>query len=312
MEPLAPFVTETWLRQNCKLEHGSVLQLPADAKLTPAAHGLLTDRKMQIKFGDDAPADEAETPEAAPHLPEEPIVSVCPQNLASLKETLKQELLAEIWKDLAVAQAPARALSVQREAVTDGWSEGCCALCHQSVNEKTDVMTHAGSHILVAKNDFRLRLQGKLESALSQINLLYAQSVADGCHNTFILNYLTDLRQVTDSVLQAVVDVKTPAKILLAGLDGQAIENIACNPLKYLGRDHLYCDGTQGMRVAQLDVLRTHIREAELEAAAIYITHDFQMLRQDVLSTLNQLSQAVYVLMLFVFLSEQGKTADSK
>ncbi len=307
MEPLAPFVTETWLRQNCKLEHGSVLQLPADAKLTPAAHGLLTDRKMQIKFGEDEPADEVRMPEATPALPEEP-VSVSPQNIAALKESLKQELLAEIWKDLAVAKTPVRAVAVQRDTVTDGYSEGCCALCQQSVNEKTGVMTHAGSHILVAKNDFRLRLQGKLESALSQMNLLYAQLVAEACRNAFILTYLTDLHRLTDSVLKAVVDVKTPAKMLLAGLDGQAVENIACNPLKYLGRDHLYCDGTQGVRVAKLDVLRTHIREAELEAAAIYITHDFQMLRQDILSTLNQLSQAVYVLMLFVFLSEQEKT----
>ena len=309
MEPLELFVTETWLRQNCKLEHGSSLQLHADAKLTPAAHGLLTDRKIKVKFGDELPSENiiAEA-ENEIHTSFEPVaisgVSL-PQDVKTLKEMLKQEILAEIWKDLALAKAPPVAV---RKITANGRSSGCCALCQQPVDEKTARLTHVGQHTLVAKNEVRLRLQGKCESALSQLGLLYAQLVADGTGNEFILNYLADLRGIVCSILKAVGSEEAPAKIMLAGMDAQAIQNIAQNPLKYLGRDHIYSDGTQGVRIAQLEVLRTHIREAELEAAAVYITHDFKILRQDILSALNQVSHAIYVLMLFVFLSEQGKT----
>ena len=105
MEPVELFVTETWLRQNCTLAHGSELRLPAEAKLTPAAQGLLSDRRIQVFFGDDV--DEQEVPVEEPACVEaEAPKQGTPTDLEALKQALKQEILCEIWKDFALAQKP--------------------------------------------------------------------------------------------------------------------------------------------------------------------------------------------------------------
>lgn len=44
------FITETWLRRQFGLAHGSEIHLPADARLTPSASQLLAERKIRTKY----------------------------------------------------------------------------------------------------------------------------------------------------------------------------------------------------------------------------------------------------------------------
>ncbi len=63
---------------------------------------------------------------------------------------------------------------------------------------------------------------------------------------------------------------------------------------------------------ARLNMLRAHIREAELAAAEVYIDRDFNVLRPDLMQALNRLSSAVYVLMLVGYVSSLGQPTDVK
>lgn len=330
------FITESWLREHCKLEQGSSLHVLENAKFTPAAYGLITDRKIRVRFGDRAESllDRMEKSDSKQEKPFEkegkpvssvevkseekvsssentqaasPDVSGNQLDIALLKAELKQEILKEIWRDFALTKdKPASNLPVSLGY--DGWSEGRCVLCEQTVSEKASSMTHLGQHQLVAKNDAKLRVQGKLESAVAQVGLVSAQAKANPqTNNDFIARYLRDLRVLLIGLLSAIKSSEVfSQKLILADLNEEAIDKIAKNPLKYIGLDHFCSDGSQGVVVAQLDVLRTHIREVELEAAAVYMTHDFKVVRQDIMKTLNTLSHAVYVLMLFVAVSEKG------
>ncbi len=279
MEPVELFVTETWLRQNCNLTHGSVLHLPEEAKLTPAAQGFLSDRRIEVIFGDGDDAVTEHPPSVGEALISEPkTVNEPAADFKALKEALKQEILCEIWKDLALTQKP---------VLTE--------------TARTDVEGLGNS----SKCEARLRLQAKLESALAQSGLLLAQTRAENDQNEFLLNYVGDVDAALYSVLNADKVNLISDKLVFAGLDEQAIIEIMAKPEQYLGCGHFRCNGSQGVRVAQLEMLRTQIYEVELEARIAYATYDFRMLRQDILSVLNQSVRAVYVLMLFMFSSEQ-------
>lgn len=324
------FITESWLRENCKLQQGSTLHVLENAKFTPAAYGLITDRKIRVRFGDrpESLLDRVEKSEEKSvestsktgsieirkeETSESPSIKaekVELSTLKTLKEELKQEILKEVWRDFALMKEKETPKTLVAHD-HDGWTDGRCALCHQAVSEKEPAMTHMGQHQLVAKTDAKLRVHGKLESAIAQIGLLCAQIKISPLlnNNDFIPHYLTDLRslliELLDSIKSSTIFVR---KIDLAGLDAEGLSKIAKNPLKYLGQDHFVSDGSQGLIVAQLDVLRTHIRELELEAASVYVTHDFKVLRQDVMEALNIISHAIYVLMLFVLVSEKKNT----
>ena len=49
----AAFITETWLREHFGLAHGTEVQLPAAARLTPSAQQLLSERKIRIRHVDE-------------------------------------------------------------------------------------------------------------------------------------------------------------------------------------------------------------------------------------------------------------------
>ncbi len=274
MEPVELFVTETWLRQNCTLAHGSELRLPAEAKLTPAAQGLLSDRRIQVFFGEDIDEQEESLEEPACVEAEAPKQDM-PTDLEALKQALKQEILCEIWKDFALAQKPVC-------AETSGQTTGNGSKC-----------------------EAKLRLQAKLDSTLAQTALLLAQAKADHEQNEFYINYLSDVYNALYSLVNAEKVTVISDKLIFAGLDSEAIGEMMCKPEQYLGCSHFRCDGSQGVRVAQLETLRTQVFEIEQEARIAYTTYDFRTLRQDILSVLNQSVRAVYLLMLLVFSSEQ-------
>ncbi|MCH2219259.1 MAG: hypothetical protein MK097_02890, partial [Dechloromonas sp.] len=80
----------------------------------------------------------------------------------------------------------------------------------------------------------------------------------------------------------------------------------------YFGHDHIVPEATQGTTIARLNLLRAHIREAEVAAADVYIDRDFNVLRPDLMQALNRLSSAVYVVMLLSHVASLGQSADIK
>ena len=268
---MGEFITETWLRETFSLGFGTEVHLPAGSRLTPSAQGLLDERHVTVRYTD------GEARESVKEAPE--------------------------------PEAPAR--RVNPLTGDSERHEACCQLCRQPIGKKPDTMTHLNRDTLVAKNDPRLKLRGKLDSAIALAVLIQTTFDPEG-RFAALARWLADVRSALGNVLKAEVTGETLSSVAMGDMDAQSIHAISHNPLKYLGHDHIVPEVGYGARVAQLNQLRAHIREAELCAADIYIARDCTVTRPDMMEVLNRLSSAVYVLMLLTSLAEQGKTVPTE
>lgn len=274
------FITENWLREQFGLGHGTEVQLPANARLTPSAQGLLDERHITVRYIDES--GRVFIPKLGQNA-----------SAASFADALKQ---------------------VHPLTTSDQWSVPDCLLCHQKVAQKPDTLTHIDAHHLVSKNDPRLLFRGKLDSviALAVLTQIQLHTASDAIASILpqLSRYLADIRSALGNVLKAEATGEPMNAVALGNLSDEVIHRMSHQPLKYLGHDHLVPDDKQGVHVAILNVLRAQIREAELYAAQIYITRDFRVQRPDIMQALNRLSSAVYVLMVWTYLATQGKYVD--
>ena len=270
---MGEFITETWLREAFSLGFGTEVHLPVGSRLTPAARGLLDERHITVRFVDG-------------------------QGRVFLKEALEQD-------------APDARKRVNPLTGSSERHEACCQVCRQPIGKKPDTMTHLNRDTLVAKNDLRLKLRGKLDSTIAQAVLVQTVFEPEGRFAAFA-RWLADVRSALGNVLKAEVTGDILADVAMGDMDATVIHAVSHNPLKYLGHDHMVPEVGYGVRVAQLNVLRAQIREAELYAADIYIAPDFTVTRPDIMEGLNRLSSAVYVLMLLTYLVEQGKAVPTE
>ena len=279
------FITENWLREQFGLAHGTEVQLPANARLTPSAQGLLDERHITVKYIDES-------------------------GRVFIPKTGQNASDATFTDGFSLKQ-------VHPLTTSDEWSVPDCLLCQQKVAQKPDTLTHIDAHHLVSKNDPRLLFRGKLDSVialavLTQIQLQIAPSASEAPHTMMpqLMRYMADVRSALGNVLKAEATGEPMRAVALGNLSDEAIHRMSHHPLKYLGHDHLVPDEQQGFQVAILNLLRAQIREAELYAAQMYITRDFRVKRPDIMQALNRLSSAVYVLMVWTCLATQGKYVD--
>lgn len=262
---MSTYITETWLREKFGLAEGTEVQLPTESLLTPSARELLETRNIRIKYVDEAGRTFFERETA-------------------MGEPTRQQVNPLTSKE--------------------GWQIGQCIVCHQAVTQKPDTLTHLNEHDLVAKNDARLKLRGKLDSAIAYA--VWIQTEFEVSYHALVLtHYLSDLRSALGNVLRAEVTGEAMPPVSMGAWDEQKLHAISHHPLQHLGHDHLLPEVSHGKQVARLNMLRTMVREAELCAADIYITQDFSVTRPDIMAGLNRLSSAVYVMMLIVLLAER-------
>lgn len=268
---MSAFVTEGWLRERFSLAHGSEIHLPENARLTPSARTLLEERRIRVKYLDEAGRAFVETDAAKHGHGEEP----------------------------ALRRVPVLTGKNERDAAT-------CLLCGQALAAKPDTLTSLDGKALVAKNDPRLKLRGKLDTAIAQAVWIQAEFDPDD-GKTPLAHWLADVRSALGRVLKAEATGEAMPPVAMGKFDEAAIHAISHNPLKYLGHDHIVPEVGHGVQVARLNLLRAEIREAELAAADVFIDRDFKVTRPDVMQALNRLSSAVYVLMLMTLMAGRGQ-----
>lgn len=271
------FITESWLRDNFSLTPGTEVHLPAAGRLTPSARSMLDERQIRVKYVDEVGRmfreDAGGAPGGGEGDGEVPLVQVHPLTG-----------------------------SEQRHAAN-------CQLCGQEVKYKPDALTHLDSHTLAPKNDPRIKLRGKLDTAIAYA--VWAQAELDEREQQSVMaNWLADIRSSLGNVLRAEVTNELLAPVRMGDLDEEAIHRLSHDPLRYFGHDHIVPEATQGTTIARLNLLRAHIREAEVAAADVYIDRDFNVLRPDLMQALNRLSSAVYVVMLLSHVASLGQPAD--
>lgn len=288
---MRPYITETWLRENFDLEHGTFVTVPHDARLTPSALGLVEERRLEIHYVD-ASGSTVNIEYPAGKDPEKIIVPDSVKVKVEVKETNASSVHPHI--------NPLTGES--------SWHKAHCMLCNQEISKKPDTMTHLDKDILVPKNDKRLKFRGKLDSLIARIVLIQEEFVLP--NQPKLSRSLAEIRSALGNVLKAEVTGEKLPEIVLGTMDSKKIHAISHTPLKYIGIDHFLPEVGRGVQVAKLNLLRAEIREAELIAADIFIAPDYTVTRPDIMEGLNRLSSAVYVLMMLVYLAEQGKPVD--
>lgn len=272
------FITESWLREHFSLTPGTEVHLPAAGRLTPAARAMLDERRIRVKYVDEAGR--------------------------AYREAGAAEEGAEEDEGAAADLVRVHPLTGSERRET-----AACRLCGQPVAHKPDALTHLDGRTLVPKNDPRIRLRGKLDSAIAYA--VWAQAELDPrARESILANWLADVRSGLGNVLRAEVTGECLAPVRMGDLDEEAIHRLSLDPLRYFGHDHIVPEASQGTTLARLNLLRVQIREAEVAAADVYIDREFNVLRPDLMQALNRLGSAVYVLMLLSRVAAIGRPVD--
>ena len=265
------YITEVWLRERYSMAEGTELHLPAGAVLTPAARTLIADRHLRVRYVNEAG---------------QVFVEAGPAAGAEQKGAYK----------------PVHPLTG-----SDQRHDMQCTLCRQVVAKKPDTLTHLNADTLVSKNDPRIRFRGELDAAISCAIWIQAELAEKGGDVPLPLKLaLADIRSYLGNVLRAETTGEPLHPVQMGEFDAEAIHRLSHSPLKYLGHDHIVPDVSHGLVVARLNMLRTAIRTAEVNAAEIYISRDFDVSRSDIMQGLNRLSSAVYVLMIVALMIQRG------
>lgn len=239
------FITESWLRQEFGLSHGSEIHLPAHSRLTPSAAQLLAERKIRTRYIDE---------EGRVYLAEEGVDEA--------------------------AQEKQKSTRVHPLTGGNKRPENNCAVCNSHVEKKTELLTLLDDTILVPKTHARIRLRGKLDTLIAQTVLVQTQF--DATHKYPLLHkLLADLRSYMGSVMRSEVTGEPLLPLSMGELNDETIHSISHQPLKYLGHDHILAEEQHGTNVALLNLLRALVREVELEACSAFISDIFQLTRED-------------------------------
>lgn len=160
-------------------------------------------------------------------------------------------------------------------------------------DEKPEHMTHLRANVLVPKSHPRIEFRGQLDALQAEIICL--QVKAEEAHAPKLVEDLSDILLSTRLILGAEVkdEPLNPVKIL--GMNTEELRSHSHNVKKYFGIDHPVPDYSMGMMAADLNRLRTKVREVELSAMHAFENENGRVERADIIEHLNRLSSGVYI-----------------
>ncbi len=264
------YITESWLRERFGLAQQTEVQVPANAVFTPSARELLESRKVTVKYVDEQ------------------------------GQTFREQGVHQQAEAVAPDLVKVHALTSESHHQSAN-----CLLCQQIVQKKPDTLTHLNAHELVSKSDGRIQLRSLVDGAIAFA--VWIQAEQYGQWSAVFDLWLADIRSALGNLMRADATGTPMPPVSMGEFDSEALHQLSHHPLRFIGYDHIVPDVQYGLTVARLNMLRAKIREAETIAAQVLITHDFKVLRPDMMQGLNRLSSAVYVLMIFCIVIEKQK-----
>ena len=159
--------------------------------------------------------------------------------------------------------------------------------------EKPEHMTHLRANVLVPKSHPRIEFRGQLDALQAEIICL--QVKAEEAHAPKLVADLSDILLSTRLILGAEVKDEPLAPVKILGMNTEELRSHSHNVKKYFGIDHPVPDHRMGMMAADLNRLRTKVREAELSAMHAFENGDGSVERTDIIEHLNRLSSGVYI-----------------
>jgi ethanolamine utilization cobalamin adenosyltransferase len=162
--------------------------------------------------------------------------------------------------------------------------------------EKPEFMTQIFGNQLVDKNNPRIKYRGKLDRL--QAEVVYAQCVVDEhSKSELLIKDLDDILDCLRKLMVAEILEQDYTKNTIIGLNHAELREHSHNPMKYYKIKQMTLpDHSMGPEYAQLNLLRTSIREAELIAVDAF-QENRKVTRVDIIEELNRLSSALHIMM---------------
>ena len=157
--------------------------------------------------------------------------------------------------------------------------------------EKPEHMTHLDGITLAPKTHPRIVFRGKMDT-------LEARLLACRLAVPEFDRELGELLTFTRTLLRREVLGEPVGEETLFGLTEGELRKRSHFPQDYYGQPHFMPETADGQKMVQLNLARCAAREAELAAAAAFVTSDGQVTRADLLRAMNRLSSAIYLLMI--------------
>ena len=157
--------------------------------------------------------------------------------------------------------------------------------------EKPEHMTHLDGITLAPKTHPRIVFRGKMDT-------LEARLLACRLAVPEFDRELGELLDYTRILLRREVLGEPAGDQTLFGLTEGELRKRSHFPQDYYGQPHFMPEAADGPKMVQLNLARCAAREAELAAAAAFVTSDGQVTRADLLRAMNRLSSAIYLLMI--------------
>ena len=156
---------------------------------------------------------------------------------------------------------------------------------------KPEHMTHLNAQVLVPKTHPRIAFRGKLDS-------LEAELLLCGKDCPHLEKDLGEVLELARRIIRCDVLEEPLPDGKLCGLTEEELHKRSHFPQDFYGQPHFMPGIKDSREVLRLNRLRCAVREAEISAAAAFVTPEGSVTRPDILRAMNRMSSMVYILMI--------------
>ena len=156
---------------------------------------------------------------------------------------------------------------------------------------KPEHMTHLNAQVLVPKTHPRIVFRGKLDSLEAELLL---------CGQDFpgLQKDLGEVLELARKIIRCDVLEQPLPDGKLCGLNEEELRKRSHFPQDFYSQPHFMPGIKDSRQVLRLNRLRCAVREAEISAAAAFVTAEGSVTRPDILRAMNRMSSMVYILMI--------------
>lgn len=156
---------------------------------------------------------------------------------------------------------------------------------------KPEHMTHLNAQVLVPKTHPRIAFRGKLDS-------LEAELLLCGKDCPHLEKDLGEVLELARRIIRCDVLEEPLPDGKLCGMTEEELHKRSHFPQDFYGQPHFMPGIKDSREVLRLNRLRCAVREAEISAAAAFVTPEGSVTRPDILRAMNRMSSMVYILMI--------------
>lgn len=168
------------------------------------------------------------------------------------------------------------------------------ALTGAGYAQKPEYMTHLRGNLLVPKTHPRIEFRGCLDALQAEIICLQTEAFEAGEEK--LVSDLEDILYNVRLILGAEVKDEALKPVHMLGMNTDALREHSHQVKKYFGIEHPIPEYSMGRMAADLNRLRTKVREAELLAVRTFTSEQGVVERTDIIEHLNRMSSAVYII----------------